>query len=875
MKIFLTTILLFTCFFSFSKDIYVSKSGDDSNLGTQESPYLTITKAASVAVAGDNVYIRKGTYEEILRPTNSGTNGNPITFQSYENESVIISAMQAISGWTQDENGIYKSSITWDLKQRNFVVNGSSILDLARWPNNTDGDRFTLNSLRNDGGSQDEVSTNAFLTDSEIPSWDWSKGGSLVFYGDRPGSGWTTWRSWIKSSTAGRINFDAIKNQSWIITAHPPGDLGDYYLEGIKEALDYENEWYFDEKTKEIFIKLPNGATPVDGEIKMARRENTIDLSNRDYIEVKNLALFGGSVEITGTGNKLYGISSFYGSMTRGISPNFNSKANAINVTWDAKDTSIEKCEVGYGDGTGIWDSGSNTVIKNCYIHDFDYLGSYDAPLMVRGQNNAKVLNNTITRGGRDALQIISKGSEVAWNDFSYSNLIADDCALLYTIGEDLNMDIHHNWFHDAESRGNLKKAAGIYLDNDAGNVRVSRNVVWNVEWTAIQINWNGKDIDIFNNTLVKAKGGTMGAWHKEGTAFTNVKVWNNITDKQAVNNQGNQETEATWEPQSDKQNNIVSDVLFIDYVNNNFLLKENSEAVDFGREITGYTEGFSGANPDAGAYEFGGDAWVPGVDWNKTTGPTNKCYGLPGEVCSTNIIDNDNFRVLVTSETCSKNDDGSILITAVKNLNYKATISGDNSLTKDFTDTVSFDNLKAGTYDVCITTESTPNFKQCFELVVSEPDNFEFDVEISSSKKQVNIALKGGQLFRIELNNVVTVTSKNNITLNLKEGENKLVLKTDKDCQGIHKQKILINKDNLVVYPNPIDDFLNVASNFKSPNLEVRIFTVTGNLVYTNSFKTNNRTPVSIDMSNLPSGIYIAKYNYNGKTKTINLIKK
>ena len=77
-------------------------------------------------------------------------------------------------------------------------------------------------------------------------------------------------------------------------------------------------------------------------------------------------------------------------------------------------------------------------------------LGSYDAPVMIRGQKNASIINSTVTRGGRDALQIISKGSLVANNDFSYSNLIADDCALLYTIGANLNMDIHHNWFHDA-----------------------------------------------------------------------------------------------------------------------------------------------------------------------------------------------------------------------------------------------------------------------------------------------------------------------------------------------------------------------------------------------------------------------------------------
>lgn len=623
---------------SYARNIYVAKSGNDSNTGTIDQPYLTISKAAQIAIAGDNIYIREGVYEETLQPSNSGVNGNPITFQGYQDEKVVITAMETLSGWTSDGGNRYKTTTTWDLGQRNFVMKGTTTLDLARWPNNTDGDRFTLNSLRNDGGSQDQVSIDAFLTDTDIPNWNWSNGGSIMFYGDRPGSGWTTWRAWIKGNSQGRVDFDAIKNQNWIITAHPPGDLGDYYLEGIKEALDYENEWYFDPTTKTLYIILPNGAQPLDGEVQMAKREMVIDLTNRNYIHIKNLAVFGGSINIKGTGNTLYEVSSFYGSMTRGITPNFNSGVNAINVDWAAVNTTIEKCKIGFGDGTGVWDSGSSTIVKNCFIHDFDMLGSYDAPLMIRGQNNAKILNNTVTRGGRDALQIISKGSEVAYNDFSYSNLIADDCALLYTIGANLNMDIHHNWFHDAEGRGHLKKAAGIYLDNDAGNVRVYRNVVWNTEWTSVQINWNGTDIDIFNNTFSK-NSATMGAWHKAGTVFSNVKVWNNITDEYATDNQGNQELEATWEAQADKQNNFVSKASFVDHTNNDFHLIPGAYVLDSGRVITGYTDGFTGTNPDPGAYEFGGDDWTPGTDWDRQSGASGICYGLPGETCNDTSI--------------------------------------------------------------------------------------------------------------------------------------------------------------------------------------------------------------------------------------------
>src|SRR5882724_4265196 len=63
---------------------YVSGSGNDANSGTQSSPFRTIQKCASVAVAGGTCNIRGGfTYAELnVTTANSGTTGNPITFQT-------------------------------------------------------------------------------------------------------------------------------------------------------------------------------------------------------------------------------------------------------------------------------------------------------------------------------------------------------------------------------------------------------------------------------------------------------------------------------------------------------------------------------------------------------------------------------------------------------------------------------------------------------------------------------------------------------------------------------------------------------------------------------------------------------------------------
>ena len=894
--------LLFV-FTTFSKEIYVAKNGNDSNPGTEASPYLTISKAASVAVAGDIVYIKAGTYEETLTPANSGTAGNPIVFQSFPGDRVIISAMESLSGWTQDNGNIYKTTIPFaSLGQKNFVMNGETALDLARWPNKTTGTSpFDLNTIRNTGGSGSDETTGAYLTESTIPAIDWT-GGNVWFYGDKAGSGWIAWKSTITSSTSGRVNFNLTKNPDWIRTFHAPADLGDFYLEGVKAALDYKNEWYFNATTKELFVQLPNGTAPTDGVVKMRRRVETINLKDKSYIQIKNLAVFGGFINMEDsstwqannrtTNNLLYGISSFYGNHTSGVVTGFNADSPSVSV--QGQNNTIEKCEIAFNAASGIQMRGSNHIIKDCRIHDFNFLGSYDAPVVVRGISNTKFTNNEVFNGGRDGINYSGNDNEIAYNDISRSNLIADDCALIYTVGKQLGTEIHHNWFHDSASSGTKYKAAGIYLDNDAEGFLVHHNVVWNTEWTSIQINWNGKDINIYNNTLWDGSA-VMGAWHKDGTAFSNVNVWNNLG------------SDTNWEPQSDKQNNLTVDSsVFVDNTSGNFNLKPGASPIDKGKIISGITDGFIGSLPDVGAYEYGGDNWVAGISWDYKYGPTGLgCYGLPGEDCVTlpkNDEDKDgvadendecpgtplnttvntkgcpvfslaanNFKVLSTGEVCASSNNGSIKITSTKEMPLTAQITPTGT-SKNFTKEVAFENLSAGKYTICITTSENADYKQCFNVEIVEPASLKVASKVEKSAQQVTLKLEGSNLYRIELNNVITVTDQNEITLNLNIGENQLKVKTALDCQGIYEEKIQLFNEP-VVYPNAVSNELYIAlPNSLNKIVTYQITTSSGQTLINNTIEMTNQ-PIRVDVSNLKTGIYFIKVTsstINFQTKII-----
>src|SRR5688572_13676686 len=66
-----------------SGSYFVRTSGSDLNDGKASSrAFRTIGKAASIAIAGDTVYVGAGTYAESVSPTNDGTSSAPIRFRA-------------------------------------------------------------------------------------------------------------------------------------------------------------------------------------------------------------------------------------------------------------------------------------------------------------------------------------------------------------------------------------------------------------------------------------------------------------------------------------------------------------------------------------------------------------------------------------------------------------------------------------------------------------------------------------------------------------------------------------------------------------------------------------------------------------------------
>ncbi|HUT57703.1 MAG TPA: right-handed parallel beta-helix repeat-containing protein [Phycisphaerae bacterium] len=128
-------------------DYYVSNAGDDSNPGTaSDKPLKTIAKAASLARAGEKILIAAGTYDERVRPANSGEPGKPITIARHGPMAKVV--------WTSSapDPKRWDDKFTLNLKARShFVVEGLTFKDCEAWVLMWDSNSCTIRDCTFDG----------------------------------------------------------------------------------------------------------------------------------------------------------------------------------------------------------------------------------------------------------------------------------------------------------------------------------------------------------------------------------------------------------------------------------------------------------------------------------------------------------------------------------------------------------------------------------------------------------------------------------------------------------------------------------------------------------------------------------------------------
>lgn len=120
-----------------SKEIFVAKTGNNSNTGTITSPLLTIQAAADHAYPGDTITVFEGVYREKIVPPRGGlSNNDRIVYRAGDEQRVIIKGSEVIKNWENINDKLWKVVISnlyfGEYNPYKDSINGDWFYDLGR-----------------------------------------------------------------------------------------------------------------------------------------------------------------------------------------------------------------------------------------------------------------------------------------------------------------------------------------------------------------------------------------------------------------------------------------------------------------------------------------------------------------------------------------------------------------------------------------------------------------------------------------------------------------------------------------------------------------------------------------------------------------------
>ena len=90
---------------------YVDGSVANTGDGTELRPFKTISEAAKIAIAGDEVVVLPGIYREYVDPQNAGREDARITYTSKDALQAVITGAEIVKDWTEIEPKVWMTKV--------------------------------------------------------------------------------------------------------------------------------------------------------------------------------------------------------------------------------------------------------------------------------------------------------------------------------------------------------------------------------------------------------------------------------------------------------------------------------------------------------------------------------------------------------------------------------------------------------------------------------------------------------------------------------------------------------------------------------------------------------------------------------------------
>lgn len=465
---------------------------DDSNAGagdgSEGNPFQDPQDALDIITAGQSLYIAAGTYRQTLRPTNSGTSGNPITITLHAN--AIISGLNEVNTtWTNHSGDIWRTTIS--VPQPNYQEdNGGSNTQImaiqvfkddvpiihARYPNiNSYADLFDRNYYRNvtqtAGMNVDNIQDNGLLPFGNLTS-------GYFFI-----QGWFLTTSRVITSTSGnRSNFASL------IVVNGEQFRKFYYVTNKLSLLDQQNEFHYEGGV--LYVWQTGGGSPT--EIQYKARNWGFDLQNRSYINITGGQLFACEVMgNSGTDNVIVdGINAKYINHNLLVSNpggEYTRAADQTGIRLSGDNCVLKNSRIEWAASQGVW-LGQAGRLENNWMEHIGYLGMFGGSMKaVNGTGSQVITRNTFKTNGRGAIELQNTDAhnlDISYNDFSRFNAVSYDGAAVYSqaLRTHTGTRIHHNAYHSplvVTTAGlNGVQINGNYFDQaSGGDVTIDHNV--------------------------------------------------------------------------------------------------------------------------------------------------------------------------------------------------------------------------------------------------------------------------------------------------------------------------------------------------------------------------------------------------------------
>lgn len=490
---FISVFTAVSAFNSFSQtSIYVSPLGKDSNPGTKEKPYATLTKAQSEARRikdAVNIVLRGGTYyltePVVITDKDSRTDFASCTYKSYPGEKVVISGSAPLKlKWSPYKNGIWQAKVENDLVFDQLFVNGK-LQRMARYPNFDPRAKF-LGGTATDAVSPERVKKYR------------NPGGAFVHA--LHSAEWGDFHYVVKGRSE---SGDLIMEGGWQNNRRMGMHKNHRFIENVFEELDTVGEWYFNRELKMLFFYPPVNENMKTATVVTPQLKSLFEIRGSEKEPVRNITIDG--IELTQT----------------------------LRTFMDNKEQLLRSDWTTYRGGTVFMEGAEKCKVTCCY---FNSVGG-NAVYFSNYNRNNEVTGCHIAYAGASAVSFVGDPDAVRSPSFEYNEYVPYTSMDLIPGPKTDNYParclVYDNLIHN--SGYTEKQSAGVQISMSQ-DITISHNTIYDVPRAGINVNegtWGGHMIeynDVFNTVLETGDHGSFNSWGRDRYWHPDRRVMDSLT---------------------------------------------------------------------------------------------------------------------------------------------------------------------------------------------------------------------------------------------------------------------------------------------------------------------------------------------------------